>query len=79
MMLMEDVELSLRLKEAGRLIFLRDGITVSGRRWQGKGFAGNLMKVFHLFPRYLIERRFCRKDALKRNFYNIYYSGKKLP
>lgn len=73
-MLMEDVELSLRLKEVGRLVFLRKGIVVSGRRWQGDGFSGNLTTVFHLFTRYLIGRRFSRKDTLKRNFYDIYYS-----
>ena len=76
-MLMEDVELSLRLKEAGRLVFLRKGILVSGRRWWGNGFSGNLMTVFHLFPRYLIERRFCRSNVLKRNYYEIYYSVRK--
>jgi rSAM/selenodomain-associated transferase 2 len=77
MMLMEDVELSLRLKEVGRLVFLRKGILVSGRRWQGNGFSGNLMTVFHLFTRFLIERRFCRSNTLKRNFYEIYYSDRK--
>jgi glycosyltransferase involved in cell wall biosynthesis len=76
-MLMEDVELSLRLKEVGRLVFLRKGISASGRRWLGSGFKGNLMTVFHLFPRYLIERRFFRRNTLKRNYYEIYYSDRK--
>jgi rSAM/selenodomain-associated transferase 2 len=73
MMLMEDVELSLRLKEVGRLVFLRDGILVSGRRWQDNGFAGNLMTVFHLFTRYLIERRFRKSDVLNQKYYDVYY------
>ena len=73
-MLMEDVELSLRLKEVGRLFFLRRGIVVSGRRWQGDGFSGSLTTVFHLFTRYLIGRRFSRKDTLKQKYYDIYYS-----
>jgi GT2 family glycosyltransferase len=73
MMLMEDVELSLRLKEVGRLVFLRKGILVSGRRWQGNGFSGNLMTVLHLFPRYLIARRFYRGDRLNRKYYEKYY------
>ena len=77
MMLMEDVELSLRLKEVGRLVFLRKGILASGRRWSGSGFKGNLMTVFHLFPRYLIERRFFRRNTLKRNYYDLYYSERK--
>ena len=79
MMLMEDVELSLRLKEVGRLVFLPKGISVSGRRWLSSGFTSNLMTVFHLFPRYLIERRFCRRNTLKKNFYDIYYSDRKGP
>jgi GT2 family glycosyltransferase len=74
MMLMEDVELSLRLKEVGRLVFLRDGILVSGRRWQGRQFSYKLMTVFRLFPCYLIERRFRRKDSIYRKYYDVYYS-----
>jgi glycosyltransferase involved in cell wall biosynthesis len=77
MMLMEDVELSLRLKEVGRLVFLRKGIVASGRRWSGSGFKGNLMTVFHLFPRYLIERRFFQRNTLKQNYYDIYYPDRK--
>ena len=77
MMLMEDVELSLRLKEIGRLVFLRRGILASGRRWSGDDFKSKLMTVLHLFPRYLIERRFMRSDMLKRNYYDIYYSDLK--
>jgi hypothetical protein len=77
MMLMEDVELSLRLKDVGRLVFLRKGISASGRRWLGSGFSANLMTVFYLFPRYLIERRFLRRNTLKRNYYDIYYSDRK--
>jgi rSAM/selenodomain-associated transferase 2 len=73
MMLMEDVELSLRLKEVGRLVFLHDGILVSARRWQGRQFSYKLMTVFHLFPRYLITRRFRRKDRINRRYYNAYY------
>ena len=73
MMLMEDVELSLRLKEVGRLVFLSDGIMVSGRRWQGNRFSYKLMTVFHLFPRYLMERRFRRTDRIYRKYYNAYY------
>jgi rSAM/selenodomain-associated transferase 2 len=73
MMLMEDVELSLRLKEVGRLVFFRDGILVSGKRWQGNGFAGNLMRVFHLFTRYLAERRFRKSDVLNQKYYDAYY------
>jgi rSAM/selenodomain-associated transferase 2 len=74
MMLMEDVELSLRLKEVGRLLFINDGILVSARRWQGRQFPYKLMTVFRLFPRYLITRRFRRKDRIYRQYYDVYYS-----
>jgi rSAM/selenodomain-associated transferase 2 len=73
MMLMEDVELSLRLKEVGRLVFINDGILVSARRWQGRQFPYKLMTVFRLFPRYLVERRFRRKDRIYRQYYDVYY------
>jgi len=72
-MLMEDVELSLRLKKVGRLVFLRTGIVVSGRRWQGNGFARRLLTVLRLFFGYLIERRFGRIDPLMKHYYEIYY------
>ena len=73
-MLMEDVELSLRLKEVGKLVFIGDGILVSDRRWQGSRFAGNLLIVLYLFSRYLVERRWGRADPLMRNYYERYYS-----
>ena len=77
LMLMEDVELSLRLKEVGKLVFLPQGILVSGRRWQGRDFSYKLMTVFHLFPRYLLERRFRQNDPHKEVYYDIYYSRNK--
>jgi rSAM/selenodomain-associated transferase 2 len=74
-MLMEDVELSLRLKEVGRLVFLSKGIVVSDRRWQGRHFAGNFLTVLYLFSRYLVERRWGRADQLMRNYYERYYAS----
>ena len=74
MMLMEDVDLSLRLKEVGRMIFLPDGIVVSDRRWNGSRIAGKLRTVFYLFTRYLIERRWGKVDRSMRNYYEIYYN-----
>ena len=73
MMLMEDVELSLRLKEVGRLVFLHDGIVVSDRRWDNSRFAGNLLTVIYLFTRYLVERRWGTVDRSMRKYYKMYY------
>ena len=75
MMLMEDVDLALRLKEVGRLVFFRNGIVVSDRRWNGTRIAGKLGTVFYLFTRYLIERRWGKMDRAMRNYYEIYYAG----
>ncbi len=76
-MLMEDIELALRLKDVGRLIFLRAGVSVSGRRWQGNGFSGKLITVLYLFTRYLIERRIYRSPSSNQYYYNYYYSEKR--
>ena len=73
MMLMEDVELSLRLKEVGQMVFLPYGIVVSDRRWDGNRFAGNLLTVIYLFTRYLVERRWGTFDGSLRKYYEIYY------
>jgi GT2 family glycosyltransferase len=73
MMLMEDVELSLRLKQAGRVMFLRNGLTASGRRWQTGSFLSNFLKVIRLFIRYLIERRMGIVKASGQTYYEEYY------
>jgi rSAM/selenodomain-associated transferase 2 len=72
-MLMEDVELSLRLKEIGRTAFLANRIVVSGRRWEGNGFARSLRTVIFLFTRYLIERRFLGGGVKTQHYYKAYY------
>lgn len=72
LMLMEDVELSLRLKRLGRPLFLNAGVVVSGRRWQDDAFLQNLRLVLGLFFRYLIERRLGRTLDGER-YYRKYY------
>ena len=71
-MLMEDVELSLRLKSVGGALYLGPGVTVSGRRWQTGYFFKNLCTVVGLFFRYLLERRLGRKPDEKW-YYRKYY------
>ena len=41
-LLMEDVELCLRLRQMGQMLFISDGVGVSGRRWQDSGFCRGL-------------------------------------
>lgn len=57
MRLMEDVELSMRLKAAGATVFLPRGVVQSSRRWQRHGCLRNGAKVVWLTSRYLILRR----------------------
>jgi rSAM/selenodomain-associated transferase 2 len=75
-MLMEDVELSLRLKRLGRPLFLDAGAVVSGRRWQEGSFLKNLRLVVGLVCRYLVGRRFGRHPD-GANYYRKYY-GKEI-
>ena len=75
MMLMEDVELSLLLKEQGRLVLLKEGVRVSGRRWQTDGFVHKLFLVMHLFLRYLIERRWRGGGQTRYDYYGAYYGN----
>lgn len=75
MMLMEDVELSLRLKRLGRPVYLKFGVTVSGRRWQCDSFLKNVRMVVGLFFRYLFERRIGLNTDGK-TYYRKYYGGK---
>ena len=74
MMLMEDVELSLRMKKLGRPLFVPNGVKVSARGWTKKGFSGNALLVISLFSRYLVERRFYGEGRVSQYYYNRYYS-----
>lgn len=75
-MLMEDVELSIRMKKTGRVAFIPGGIVASIRRWQEKGFGRNFIHVTTLFLSYLVKRRFLSGDPLKKNYYRRYYEKK---
>ncbi len=55
-MLLEDVELSLRLRQAGRVLYLAGGITASGRRWRRHSTPRNAVTVLWLLTRYLVHR-----------------------
>jgi rSAM/selenodomain-associated transferase 1 len=73
-MLMEDVELSFLLKEAGAILFLRQSIVNSTRTWEKHGYIRNLMTVVLLTLFYVINRRlwYIKDDC--RNFYDHYYN-----
>ena len=74
-MLMEDVELSLRLKENGLVCHIHRGIIASHRRWDDAGFFRNSGKVVMLCLEYLIKRRLGVEEDIQGNaYYSRYYS-----
>jgi rSAM/selenodomain-associated transferase 2 len=72
-MLMEDVELSMRLKQTGRVVYLKQGVVASGRRWRDQKFSKNFITVLWLFTRYLVERRFGDTASENQKYYMAYY------
>jgi hypothetical protein len=73
MALMEDVEVSLRLRQAGETLYLGGGVRVSGRRWAGPGFGGKAAGVVGLCLVYLLGRRLGFADPTGRRYYLRYY------
>jgi hypothetical protein len=72
-MLMEDVELALRLKQIGRPLYIPEGVVVSDRRWARGGTRINVLTVIRLFVRYLLLRRLGVDLGDNRRFYRRYY------
>ena len=72
-MLMEDVELALRLKSVGQTAFLQKGVIVSGRLWQRSAYVARIFKVLRLCVLYLVQRRLGLADESGRSFYADYY------
>jgi rSAM/selenodomain-associated transferase 2 len=75
MLLMEDVELSFKMKALARPLFVPKGVNVSQRRWEGRHFFDNVFLVMRLFVRYLFRRRFYGTAGLNHYYYKTYYSG----
>lgn len=77
-MLMEDVELSLRLKGIGALLHIQDGVMVSPRRWERKPMIAASLRIVWLVALFLLQRRWGILDDSCHSFYQSYY-GKKAP
>ena len=71
--LMEDVELSLRMKEHGSVLFLPDGVLSSSRRWASTGYSSNFFKVIWLTGSFLFLRAFNMIHDNGEWFYQRYY------
>ena len=73
--LMEDAELSMRMKENALTLFVPRGVVVSERRWLTMGFWNNFMRVITFCLTYLVQRRLVCGDSRRENFYKRYYTG----
>jgi GT2 family glycosyltransferase len=73
LMLMEDVEVSLRMRTLGRMLYLDRGVVASGRSRLKKSFAGYLLFVGGLFLRYLLDRRLGKAEKNNEIYYRKYY------
>lgn len=71
--LMEDVELSFRMKEAGSVLYIPRGVANKARRWKAEGYLRNMRIVIQLTAWFIFLRRIglIRGDcgAFYRNYY----------
>ncbi len=71
--LMEDIELAIRLRRIGRLVYLNGKAVVSARRWEKQGSA-NAFLIIALSLLYLFRRLNDKADPAF--FYQVYYGVK---
>ncbi len=71
--LMEDIELSLRMMQAGRVVLLGDGIQNSARQWK-RDFIKRILLILKLVIVFRLSRLFNR-DVTKK-LYEMYYAKK---
>lgn len=64
--LMEDIELSLRLRRLGRPVCRREVLTTSARRWHAQGVVRTILKMWGFRLRYWFG---ADPDALARRYY----------
>ncbi len=76
-LLMEDVELSMRLKEHGSILFMPDGVRSSTRRWNRTGYFANSLSVIRLTGSFLVMRAFGLIQDKGEWFYQQYYRQEK--
>jgi len=79
MWLMEDAELSFRIREAGDFRYLLSGPVVSFRRWKKKGITANFTTILSLTLRFVIFRRLGLLPDNPEAFYRRYYGQNERP
>ncbi len=75
--LMEDIEVSMRLKEHGTLLFLPRGVQSSSRRWRSSGYFPNVIMVIWLSGLFLVLRAFDLLQDKGEWYYQHYYRNSK--
>ncbi len=73
--LMEDVELSIRMKEKGAPLFLSGGLQSSNRRWKKVNYLANVFKVIILTMTYIVHRRLGIVRGRAEWYYQAYYGA----
>jgi hypothetical protein len=71
--LMEDIEISMLLKEQGELAVLPALARSSTRRWRRKSYVYNMLLVLRLTTAYLVRRRLGTLTGDNSDFYKAYY------
>jgi hypothetical protein len=71
--LMEDIEMSMLLKEQGPIAFLPSIAKSSVRRWRNKKYMTNIFTVVTLTALYIVKRRFGLLKEDNNDFYKAYY------
>jgi rSAM/selenodomain-associated transferase 2 len=74
--IMEDVELSLRLRELGPPLYLGHGVRSEPRRWSSTGKLGHAFLVVRLVAAYGLRRILRGRNADTRDFYRAYYGAR---
>lgn len=70
---MEDIELSMRMKECGKTLFIPKGVVSSSRMWKKTGYIINFVKVIYLSSLFLFKRKLGLLSKDCGEFYRAYY------
>ena len=77
--LMEDVELSLRIREHGSFHYLNHPVSVSDRQWRSQPSIRHTLLVMTLLIRYSVRRLWGSALPSVQDLYNAYYPKKHTP
>lgn len=70
---MEDIELSVRMKKAGRPLYLNGGIMSSTRRWEKHNKLFNFFRLLHFIVRFYFASEKHKPQVAKRIYQEYYH------